>query len=110
MELEFHGKDEKSVALTDAQLKKYIGKKSVDFAEQIMVPADVPAGEYHFHFTVEDEKGNQPLASWKAFKYSKIFCLGEMWIRRAIPPIGTQTALINQKAGDGKPHSRFCKT
>lgn len=68
MELEFHGKDEKSVALTDAQLKKYIGKKSVDFAEQIMVPADVPAGEYHFHFTVEDEK--RAISHWRVGKLS----------------------------------------
>lgn len=68
MELEFHGKDEKPVALTDAQLKKYIGKKSVDFAEQIMVPADAPAGEYHFHFTVEDEKGQSATGEFEGFQ------------------------------------------
>lgn len=41
---------------------KYIGLKNCEFHEHIDVPADAPAGEYHVHLTVTDQKGNTATA------------------------------------------------
>ncbi|RKE45307.1 uncharacterized protein DUF4625 [Sphingobacterium detergens] len=38
--------------------EKYVGKKNVTFHEHIDIPSEVPAGQYHFHFTVTDKAGN----------------------------------------------------
>jgi len=38
--------------------EKYVGKKNVTFHEHIDIPSEVPAGQYHFHFTVTDKVGN----------------------------------------------------
>ncbi len=37
---------------------EYVGKTEADFNEQLLIPADAPAGEYHLHFTVKDAEGN----------------------------------------------------
>jgi 5-hydroxyisourate hydrolase-like protein (transthyretin family) len=39
-------------------LGNYHEQTSVEFHEHIDVPTTAPAGEYHIHFTVEDEDGN----------------------------------------------------
>lgn len=41
---------------------KYIGVRNVEFHEHIDLPADAPLGEYHLHFTVTDQKGQQTTA------------------------------------------------
>ena len=38
---------------------KYIGVRNCEFHEHIDIPADAPLGEYHLHFTVTDQKGQQ---------------------------------------------------
>ncbi|MCR5044194.1 MAG: DUF4625 domain-containing protein [Bacteroidaceae bacterium] len=42
---------------------KYIGVKNAEFHEHIDIPADAPLGEYHLHFTVTDQKGQQTTAN-----------------------------------------------
>lgn len=37
---------------------KYIDVKNTTFHEHVDIPADAPAGDYHFHFTVTDRAGN----------------------------------------------------
>lgn len=37
---------------------KYLGETSATFHEHLQLPADMPAGEYHLHFTVTDAEGN----------------------------------------------------
>jgi hypothetical protein len=41
---------------------KYIGVRNVEFHEHIDIPADAPLGEYHMHFTVTDQRGQQTVA------------------------------------------------
>lgn len=41
---------------------KYIGVKNTAFHEHIDIPADMPLGEYHLHFTVTDNEGQQSMA------------------------------------------------
>lgn len=41
---------------------KYIGVRNIEFHEHIDIPADAPLGEYHMHFTVTDQKGQQTTA------------------------------------------------
>lgn len=59
IEIEVHqeggGQYKFTKAYTDG---KYIGVKNATFHEHIDVPADAPAGAYHFHFTVTDKAGN----------------------------------------------------
>ena len=38
---------------------KYIGVRNAEFHEHIDIPADAPLGEYHLHFTVTDNMGQQ---------------------------------------------------
>ena len=38
---------------------KYIGVRNADFHEHIDIPETAPLGEYHLHFTVVDQKGQQ---------------------------------------------------
>lgn len=38
---------------------KYIGVRNTEFHEHIDIPADTPEGEYHLHFTVTDQEGQQ---------------------------------------------------
>ncbi len=45
-----------SVAYTDG---KYIGVRNTEFHEHIDIPATAALGEYHLHFTVTDQKGQQ---------------------------------------------------
>ena len=40
----------------------YIGVKNTEFHEHIEIPADAPLGEYHLHFYVTDQQGQQTLA------------------------------------------------
>jgi len=59
IEIEVHqeggGQYKFTKAYTDG---KYIGVKNATFHEHIDVPADAPAGAYHFQFTVTDKAGN----------------------------------------------------
>lgn len=59
IEIEVHqeggGQYKFTKAYTDG---KYIGVKNATFHEHIDVPANAPAGAYHFHFTVTDKAGN----------------------------------------------------
>lgn len=41
---------------------KYIGVKNTEFHEHIDIPAAAPLGEYHLHFTVTDQEGQQTMA------------------------------------------------
>ena len=41
---------------------KYIGVKNTEFHEHIDIPSDAPLGEYHLHFTVTDNNGQQTMA------------------------------------------------
>ena len=41
---------------------KYIGVRNIEFHEHIDIPAEAPLGEYHLHFTVTDQKGQQTVA------------------------------------------------
>lgn len=41
---------------------KYIGVKNADFHEHLDIPADAALGEYHLHFTVTDNEGQQTTA------------------------------------------------
>lgn len=63
IEIEVHqeggGQYKFTKAYTDG---KYIGVKNATFHEHIDVPADAPAGAYHFHFTVSDKAGNATTA------------------------------------------------
>lgn len=53
IEAEFHGADEYPV-----EIKGYEGKTGTfDLIKNITIPAECPAGEYHFHLTVTDSKG-----------------------------------------------------
>lgn len=57
IEVELHNtaaKYEKVFEFTD----DYVGQTETDFKENVLVPADAPAGEYHIHFTVTDAEGN----------------------------------------------------
>ncbi|MBK9291883.1 MAG: DUF4625 domain-containing protein [Bacteroidetes bacterium] len=38
---------------------KFKGLKDTDFHEHVDVPADAPAGDYHLHLSVIDQKGNK---------------------------------------------------
>ena len=38
---------------------KYVGVRNVEFHEHIDIPANAPIGEYHMHFTVTDQCGQQ---------------------------------------------------
>lgn len=38
---------------------KYIGVRNTEFHEHIDIPAEAPLGEYHMHFTVTDQQGQQ---------------------------------------------------
>lgn len=60
--VEFHKADGKYEKEFTFDSDKYVGKAEADFNEQIMVPADAPAGEYHVHFTVTDAAGNSTTA------------------------------------------------
>lgn len=53
IEVEFHGADEYPI-----EIEGYEGKTGTfDLTENITIPAECPAGEYHLHFTVTDSKG-----------------------------------------------------
>lgn len=41
---------------------KYFGVKNTEFHEHIDIPSDAPLGEYHLHFTVTDNNGQQTMA------------------------------------------------
>ena len=41
---------------------KYIGVRNTEFHEHIDIPANAPLGEYHLHFTVTDQHGQQAMA------------------------------------------------
>lgn len=42
---------------------KYAGLRNLTFHEHIDIPADAPTGEYHLHFTVTDQHGQQTTAA-----------------------------------------------
>ena len=59
IEIEIHQEGGGQYKLTKAYTEgKYIGVKNATFHEHVDVPADAPAGAYHFHFTVTDKAGN----------------------------------------------------
>ncbi|WP_313264485.1 DUF4625 domain-containing protein [Sphingobacterium sp.] len=59
IEIEIHQEGGGQYKFTKAYTEgKYIGVKNATFHEHIDVPADAPAGAYHFHFTVTDKAGN----------------------------------------------------
>lgn len=41
---------------------KYIGVRNIEFHEHIDIPESAPLGEYHLHFTVTDNLGQQTTA------------------------------------------------
>ena len=63
IDIEIHQEDgtgfEIEQSFTDV---KYIGVRNIEFHEHIDIPADAPLGEYHLHFTVTDQKGQQTTA------------------------------------------------
>lgn len=68
--LEFHKTDntyEKEIDLTGA----YQGLTEADFQEYPTIPADAPAGEYHIHFSVKDEKNLTTTAEVEGFAINK---------------------------------------
>jgi len=59
IEIEIHQEGGGQYKFTKAYTEgKYIGVKNATFHEHLDVPADAPAGAYHFHFTVTDKTGN----------------------------------------------------
>lgn len=68
IELELHGSTEKEITLPASILAKYVGKSGkIRFKETLTIPTDCPAGEYHFHFTVEDANGKQGMGEFEGF-------------------------------------------
>ena len=41
---------------------KYIGVRNTEFHEHINIPENAPLGEYHLHFVVTDNRGQQTIA------------------------------------------------
>lgn len=63
IEVEFHGKDEYPI-----EIDGYKGQNgTINFEKEIVVPANAPAGKYHVHFTVKDEKGLSTTAEIEGF-------------------------------------------
>src|SRR5690606_18495740 len=37
--------------------EKYLGKRQVNFHEDVLIPSNAPEGVYHLHLSVEDRQG-----------------------------------------------------
>lgn len=63
IDVEIHQEDGGSFVIEQSYTEgKYIGVKNTEFHEHIDVPAETPAGEYHFHLTVTDQLGQTATA------------------------------------------------
>jgi hypothetical protein len=63
IDVEIHQEEGGSFSIEQSYTEgKYIGVKNAEFHEHIDVPAETPAGEYHFHLTVTDRLGQTTTA------------------------------------------------
>jgi hypothetical protein len=60
--VEIHGERGINYEIEKAFTGKYVGVKNTTFHEHIDIPADAPAGEYHFHLIVVDQLGQTTMA------------------------------------------------
>jgi len=58
VEIEIHHETDASAPEINVIYTQYAGQINADFHKHIDIPADQPAGEYHIHIKVTDEKGN----------------------------------------------------
>ncbi len=56
--IEIHNESNSSVQEIEATYTNYAGQTTANFHEHLMIPANQPSGDYHFHFTVTDNQGN----------------------------------------------------
>lgn len=64
IEIEMHHESNTSAPEIMQTFSNYAGQTEVDFHEHIAIPANQPAGEYHFHITVTDNQGNSKTAEY----------------------------------------------
>ncbi len=57
--VELHQEDGGYEIETSYTAGKYIGVRNTRFHEHIDIPTEAPAGEYHLHFSVTDQKSQQ---------------------------------------------------
>lgn len=58
IEIDIHGEDGIHYSINHKYTDgKYIGAKNIEFHEHIVIPHAAPAGSYHLHFIVTDQKG-----------------------------------------------------
>lgn len=69
IEVEFH--NEAADAEYPVSYTAYAGKATADFNENYILPADAPAGEYHVHFTITDDKGNSETVGIEGVQITK---------------------------------------
>ena len=61
--VEIHQENGGSVKIEKAYTDgKYIGVRNTEFHEHIDIPENAPLGEYHLHFVVTDNRGQQTIA------------------------------------------------
>lgn len=63
--IEIHNESDSSVQEIEANYTNYAGQTNVNFHEHLMIPANQPAGDYHFHITVSDNQGNSKTAEYE---------------------------------------------
>ncbi len=56
--IEIHNESDASAPEITAEYSNYAGQTTADFHEHLLIPANQPAGHYHFHITVTDEEGH----------------------------------------------------
>ena len=63
--IEIHNESNPSVQEIEATYTNYAGLTTANFHEHLMIPANQPAGDYHFHFTVTDSQGNSKTVEYE---------------------------------------------
>lgn len=63
--IEIHNESNPSVQEIEATYANYAGLTTANFHEHLMIPANQPAGDYHFHFTVTDSQGNSKTVEYE---------------------------------------------
>ena len=56
--IEIHNESDATIPEIEAIYNNYAGQTTANFHEHLMIPANQPAGDYHFHFKVTDNQGN----------------------------------------------------
>lgn len=63
--IEIHNESDSSIQEIEATYANYAGLTTANFHEHLLIPANQPAGDYHFHFTVTDSQGNSKTAEYE---------------------------------------------